>query len=342
MKILIYSDIHISQDSSIVKGLGSKYSIRLENIIKSLNWAEKLATDLNCSYIFNLGDTFDKPIINAMEATAVQDIQWANIPHFVLVGNHDSNVASLEYSSVSVLKSLGFNLISEPNMIMADDVNIYCLPYITESNRKPLKEYITERKGKTIIFSHNDIAGFNFGGFVSKEGFNLNDITENCDLFLNGHLHNSSWLTNKILNVGNLTGQNFSEDAFKYSHGVWVLDTESLQVTFYENPYALNFYKVEINSKNKFLSNYNIKSNAVLMIKCDEKFMFQLSSELNLEAIKKKIVASRILTIYNDDKVEVNNVELTKIDYIEEFKKYILTNIDSSNITKQELAEVFK
>ena len=43
MRALIYSDVHISQDSSILKSLGGKYSTRLEYIIKSLNWAEELA-----------------------------------------------------------------------------------------------------------------------------------------------------------------------------------------------------------------------------------------------------------------------------------------------------------
>ena len=104
MKILIYSDVHVSQDSSIVKSFGEKFSTRLEYIIKSLNWAEQLATDINCDLIFNLGDMFDKPVINAMEATAIQEVKWSDIPHYILVGNHDSNVASLEYSSTSILQ----------------------------------------------------------------------------------------------------------------------------------------------------------------------------------------------------------------------------------------------
>ena len=43
MKYLIYSDVHISQGSSIVKQEGIKYSVRLEHIIDSINWAEELA-----------------------------------------------------------------------------------------------------------------------------------------------------------------------------------------------------------------------------------------------------------------------------------------------------------
>lgn len=44
------------------------------------------------------------------------------------------------------------------------------------------------------------------GQFISKAGFDINDIEDNCDLFINGHLHNGSKITDKIFNVGNLTG----------------------------------------------------------------------------------------------------------------------------------------
>ena len=126
MKILIYSDVHFSQDSSIVRSMGEKYSTRLEYLIKSLNWAEELAEKEHCFYVFNLGDMFDKPNLNAMEITAFKDIKWSNKPHYILVGNHDSNVNSLQYSSSEIFKSLNvfgndkFHVISEPTMFCSN------------------------------------------------------------------------------------------------------------------------------------------------------------------------------------------------------------------------------
>ena len=46
-----------------------------------------------------------------------------------------------------------------------------------------------------------------------------------------------------------MTGQNFSEDGFKYSHCVGILDTNTLDIELINNPYALNFYKIEINDE---------------------------------------------------------------------------------------------
>ena len=99
---------------------------------------------------------------------------------------------------------------------------------------------------KRVILSHNDIAGIQMGAFLSKEGFSLNDIDENCDLFINGHIHNCGWVSEKAFNIGNLTGQNFSEDAFRFEHVAVILDTDTLHMDWYENPHAFNFYKIDL------------------------------------------------------------------------------------------------
>ena len=69
-------------------------------------------------------------------------------------------------------------------------------------------EYLGNSSKGKIIFSHNDIAGMNLGHFTSKDGFSIDEINDNCVLFINGHLHNSSWVGRKykIYNAGNLTG----------------------------------------------------------------------------------------------------------------------------------------
>ena len=337
MKVLIYSDIHISQDSSIVKGFGKNYSTRLEYIIKSINWAENLAINHKCDLIFNLGDTFNKPIVNAMEATAVQDINWADLPHYILVGNHDSDVVSLEYSSVSILKKLGFHIIKEVTHLYDNEDVFTFIPYILEDNRKPLTEYLVGKND--IVLSHNDIAGFRFGNFVSKEGFKVDDIEKCCKLFLNGHLHNSSFLSDKILNVGNLCGQNFTEDALKYSHGCWILDTKTNSLEFYENPYSLNFYKLEYPSDKKVFS--NLKNNSVLMVKCERSYQEELKNILT--NYSDKIVTTRVL-LYDKDIIENidTQVKLDKVDHLKQFTDFIHEQLGNTELINEELMEVCK
>lgn len=330
MKVLVYSDVHISQDSSIVKSFGTKYSTRLEHIIKSIDWAEQLALDYKCDAVVNLGDTFDKPIINAMEATAVQDIKWNTLPHYILVGNHDSNIATLEFSSVSILKKLGFDIITQPKII----ANIGFLPYVTEGDRKSLAETFLVKPN--IIFSHNDIAGVDFGHFISKEGYALDDINANCNLFLNGHLHNTTWVNNKVLNVGNLTGQNFSEDAFTYKHGCWVLDTESLSIDFIENPYALNFYKLEYPKDKNFL--LNPQKETVITIHVERNDVDEVKKIIDDNP---KIVASR-LVVYDKAVNTDAEIQLEKIDHLKTFVDFVKEKLGNSQLVNEELNEVCK
>ena len=56
MRILIYSDNHWCQYSSIVRKRGEKYSLRLENQIESVSWAENLSMDAGCEKIIQLGE----------------------------------------------------------------------------------------------------------------------------------------------------------------------------------------------------------------------------------------------------------------------------------------------
>lgn len=349
MNILIYSDVHFSQDSSIIRSMGEKYSTRLEYLIKSLNWAEELAEKEHCFYIFNLGDTFDKPNLNAQELTALKEVKWANMPHYILVGNHDSNVNSLQYSSSEIFKSLNvfgndkFHVISEPTMFCSNGTcsQFLLLPYITEDNRKDLKEYCKWNDYQhKVILSHNDIKGFQFGKFKSPEGFDIEEIENNCDIYLNGHLHTPSFLTKKIVNIGNLCGQNFSENNFKTKHGAWILDVDTLSLTFYENPYSLNFYKIEINKQNPSLSSYNIGSNACLMIKCERAYVEELKKELGN---RKDIVASKVI-VYDENIVTniENTVKIEKVDYLKTFTDFIVDKLGNSDIINSEINEICK
>ena len=217
MRLLILGDCHWSSYSSIVRSRGEKYSTRLENLIKTMSWIEAEAVTKGCDTIVCLGDFFDQSELGAESITALQEVPWSEIPHWFIVGNHEMGRGNLEHSSSHLFNLLpNASVIDEVKFFNTNDTTIVSIPYILESNRKPLKEYLGNYplKENVIILSHNDIAGIQMGQFISTTGFSIEEIEENCDLFLNGHLHNGAEIGNKIINVGNITGQNFSEDAF--------------------------------------------------------------------------------------------------------------------------------
>lgn len=349
MKILIYSDNHWCQYSSIVRKRGEKYSLRLENQIKSLNWVEDLGRNNRVQLSVCCGDFFDTPTLNAEELSALKEVNWnKSIPHYFLCGNHEMGSNDLQFNSVNALLSV-------PNAEVIDTIHslncpkILLLPYILEENRKPLKYYISKFLNNStdindlIVFSHNDIKGIQMGAFVSEKGFEISDIENNCALFINGHLHNGAKVSDKVINVGNLTGQNFSEDAFKYEHCAYILDTATMKIQVFKNPFALNFYKIDLTDGKDWTIFDNIE-NAVLTVKCFEKDAKILKNILAENSELSKYVIE-IRYIIQPEIIKDNNIEtsqLKSVDHLEMFKNYILETLGNSETVNKVLSEVIK
>ena len=349
MRLLIYADPHWSSYSSILRGRGSKYSIRLENLINTLNWIETTAKEYGCYGIVCLGDFFDKCDLNSEELTALQDIGWSDLYHYFIVGNHEIGRGNLEFSSAHL-----FNLcpnscvIDNVSVIHSDDTNIIFLPYILELDRKPLKDYIENYKDKetTIVLSHNDIKGIQMGQYNSQEGFSIEEIKENCDLFINGHLHNGVEIDNGIINLGNITGQNFSEDALRYKHQCIILDTDAHSFDYIENPFALNFYKIDLSDVDDgcyegcYAKLSGVGRNAVVTIKANSGNLSYIKDLVN--NFDNIIEARVILSIQTDTKkdiIDIKKDDLT-INHLSKFIEYVVNNIGESNLIREELNKV--
>lgn len=356
MKILVVGDVHWSQYSSILRKRGEKYSYRLENLIKSIDWVEELADETECELMVYLGDFFDRSDINSEELSALREVSWNNLPHYFLVGNHEAGRGDLLYNSADVFGIANFKVISSTALqfnIYHLDCQLCFLPYVLEENRRPFEEYFSwdSNTKKRIVFSHNDIKGFAMGNFISKEGFDIVDIDKNCDLYLNGHLHNGGRISSKIINVGNLTGQNFSEDAFKYDHSVIVLDTDDLSCAVYENPYALNFYKLDFTEHNDIdyinQTSMKMKSNCVATIKCKEEDVEYIRNRFDpkykneLVPYNCNMVETRIIVQSDTESVPIDTEEETfHIDYLEQFSKYVIQHLGRNEIIEYELQKV--
>lgn len=342
-KILIYGDPHFVEYSSIVRKRGEKYSKRLENLINSLNWVEQTAEDWRCSEIICLGDFFDKSELNATELTALQEVGWANILHTYLVGNHEGMLQNLSTSSAHLFKSIPqTRVIDEPTVdLYHQNITLCFIPYILEEEREPFDRYVLSRGGKPIVVcSHNDIKGINFGYFESKEGFSIDDIENQCTLFFNGHLHNGTQICKNGYNVGNLTGQNFSEDAFKYSHRVCILDTVTLEMTWIENPFAFNFYKIDapdVNTAKTYIQ--QVKDNAIVTIKAPEDIVADIRALLVAEP---RIKEYRVVSVPVKKELENGKDEtvIQSVNHLEQFVTYIKENLELTDTIISELTEV--
>lgn len=343
MKYLLYTDVHWCENSSSIQSRGNKFSTRLEYLIKSVNWAEQQAIENTCDAIICLGDFFDRSDIKPEEATALQKIDWVNLPHYFIVGNHEASNKSLEFNSVEILRKLpNFNIITKPT---AFGDNMLFLPYIKENEITSLKEYWDEvfdkPTDKRIIFSHNSVKGIQMGPVISKEGIEMEEIDSFCTMFINGHLHNGLKFSKKGINLGNLTGQNFGEDATRYSHNAFILDTDTNSLESIENPYAFNFYKFDVNNDSDLNRLKNLKNNAVVSVKCNEKFVNETREILESQ----NVVASRILTTRDIIYSDMNKIEELvdmQTSHLVKFIKFVKETLDNTEVLNQELEEICK
>lgn len=349
MKVLICGDVHWSTYASILRKRGVDFSKRLENCINSINWVEQTAEEYNCDRVIYLGDWFDRADINSEEASALRQIVWGDIPHTVIVGNHELGSANGDYSTAQLFSLLpSFDVKNTPTMEIGYKYRFVFLPYIFEKDRKPIEWYInnlshgmfeTQEVKYTYIFSHNDIKGVNYGIFESTSGFDIQDIDENCTLFFNGHIHNGKQITDKIINVGNITGQNFNEDATLYDHRVIILDTDNMTTKTIVNPYAYNFYKIEVTSiadANDKLS--NLKSHSVISVKCPESIIDDIRKILSENPL---IEEYRIVTVAEDTVSPKEDIkQLIASDHLSQFKDYVISKMGKSDLLLSELQEV--
>jgi DNA repair exonuclease SbcCD nuclease subunit len=341
MKILLFTDLHMCPQASIINKWGTKYPKRLENCITTVNWLEQKAEELGCDYIISLGDFFDKPDLSSETITACNDIKWSWIMHYHLVGNHDASNSSLMFNSANCLRADGHVIISQPQVLMLDDCDICFLPYITECDRKPLAEYFPARfdDRHRVILSHNDISGIQLGPVMTKTGFSIEEIEANCDLWVNGHLHNGQALTSKVINLGNATGKDFGEDALLYKHNIAILDTQTMSIEYIENPHAYNFYKIQIDCESDILCLSQLKNNAVVSIKCTQDLVEKVRQKIEETS---NIIESRVILIRQyEESAEATELDLT-VDHLARFIECCKATIENSTILDEELSEICK
>ena len=350
MKICAYFDPHWSQNSSIIRSRGSAYSTRLENLIQSINWVELLAWDQGCKCIICGGDFFDSAILNSEEISALHHINWAPLSHVFITGNHEVAMSNLDYSSSHIFSlcpnSVVFNK-PEHFSFDGEGTELCFLPYILERDRLPLSEYFPQKTSKRIIFSHNDIKDIQYGQFISTEGFSVSEIENNCDLFLNGHIHHCCQITDRIINGGNLTGQNFTEDGYSFEHCALIIDTDDLSVKFFKNPHAFNFYKINLLDCSDIdavrLVIDGLKNNSIVTFKVRDVLADSLRSLISTE-FKEKVIEYRIIVEYSDvtNSTLDNLAEIQSADHLKSFEAFVLSNIGDNEVVCDELMRILR
>jgi len=301
VKFLIVGDVHWSEKSSILNSVGEKYSTRLEWLQKSIKWVHELEKQYKAQVV-QLGDFFDRDFITGNEVAALDEVSHCVKDWFAVLGNHEMDIKGNTLQALKCSK-----VFSEIEYTDHKSVDIVYLPYskTPENFKTTFDETI-----KTLVFSHNDVKGVNFGnGIISTSGIDPKNLSKNTLMF-NGHLHNGGKIGN-IVNVGNLTGQNFTESSIKHSIILFDLDTWAYEEI--ENPYAIGFAQVTLKQAEKIED----CSNLVLSIKCKD-------TELDrYQVIKESCLAAKPIIEYKTKDMPASIEEVNNSQDFSHFEKYL-------------------
>lgn len=337
--MVLVGDVHIAEDRTRysvlkIKSKGknaAKYSPRLCHLIETIEWIDSVVEQ--GEEVVQLGDIVSKATLTAEELSMIAEIspitrKWQGIRgnHGLSIGEHDSDCA-VQFSRFYRKPTW------ETKEIDGLKYNVVYLPYVLEKDRKPLKTYFEDLpKYPTLVLSHNDIKGMNYGGIVEKNGWTIEELESIGDFIINGHIHNFQWLTNKILIAGNVDGENLTESHIGTKHGVWRLDLKAFAqgttprecIKFIKNPYAMKFGNVDVMSESDLISlKMGTDDRTVLAITTNEELADDVQSliDTHLAGGKKIVKASRKAKKVSSatKKMVENHIDKFKRCAIEEF-----------------------
>lgn len=321
MKILMYSDLHISKTSSILPaGNDTKYTYRQQMIIETGKYLANLVEKENPDVIINLGDTFDQHTVTSY------DIHVASIffdcfknfkgKHYVLVGNHE--MINQNFNAIALLNNISnIQVIDEPTTI--DDLAF--LPYCDH------REILQFPEGK-YLFSHQDIQGSVIrGNFTLPDGITPELLKQKYKLVFNGHIHKPS-INGNVINVGSISTHSFSDDEDSVPQ-CYIFDTDTLDLKTFRPNICPLFRKFNINRDILELQNFinNLDDNYKYIIHCIAPFEIKDNVKSYLET-NSKILNSRlnIKTIKEDKIEETENINLqSSVDLKQSFMEFLST-----------------
>jgi DNA repair exonuclease SbcCD nuclease subunit len=199
--------------------------------------------------LIHMGDVFDRRryinfnILRSCREYFFTPLERAGITMHVIPGNHD-----VYFKNTNDINSIDLLLRPYDNIIIHDTVstekiggkNFTFVPWITDDNLEDTVEQLKKVKTPEFCIGHFEFNGFQMHkGIVCEEGMTPT-IVEHFDTVFTGHFHHRS-SNNNIYYLGSPYEMIWSD--FDDSRGFHILDTETKEITFIENPYRM-FHKI--------------------------------------------------------------------------------------------------
>lgn len=210
----------------------------------------------NIKTVVHLGDTFDRrKYINFQTLHSWQKRVFEPLNNWcdrvdILIGNHDTYYKNTnKINSVDELLKIydKFNVYPEPTEVEIDSRKVMYVPWICEDNYDRTMSMI-ENSAATVCMGHLELVGFEmYAGHINADKGHRSEIFDKFYMTMSGHFHQKS-------SRGNI---HYLGAPYAMMWGDWgslkgfhVFDTETLDLTFIENPIQM-FHKIYYNDSSE-------------------------------------------------------------------------------------------
>lgn len=255
MKLAIITDLHLDY-----KKTSPKFYNYFMKFYKEIFFP--YIEENNITTVFDLGDTFDNR--KYLDISGIAKIKHDFFDYFaekdislhMLVGNHDiyyghSNIINTPKSILSHYKNIV--IYEEIEDIVMDGLKITMSPWINKENKEKVLNHISTTDSK-VLMGHLELNNFKLNKHRVMEGSEYDpELFLNYDMVLSGHYHHRSSNGN-IHYLGNpyeITWNDYND-----IRGFHILDTDTLELTFIENPFRLH-EKIYYNSSTSVYDSFD-------------------------------------------------------------------------------------
>jgi len=237
MKVLIITDQHfgVRNDSLTYVDYYKKF---YNNVVIPFIVKYKI------KHVLCLGDTFDRrKSVNFNSLEAAKDmwfdpLEKLRVQMTMLVGNHDiyyKNTLRVNAPSLLLAEYGNIQVMDGPGEFLLGSLPVLGIPWICDDNRSRVYELL-EQSTAPLCVGHLEFNGFEtVPGVVMEHGISTEPFSK-FEKVLSGHFHTKSTKGN-VHYLGN-PYQLYWND-YQASRGFHILDTETLDLKFYKNPYNM-------------------------------------------------------------------------------------------------------
>lgn len=200
----------------------------------------------NIDTVIHAGDLMDRrkfvnfSILSQVRRRFIQRLKEDNIQVHCILGNHDVYYRNTnEINSVRELFGNDIELYETPEVVTFDGLDIALLPWVNKTNYDESVEFIKNAPAP-IIIGHLELDGYQVMRGVDYRGGMDPKIFDRYERVISGHFHCRQTQDN-IDYLGTQYQITFAD--LNESKGFHILDTDTRELEFIENPYKM-FHRI--------------------------------------------------------------------------------------------------